>query len=257
MNYRLDPESNYWATNKVLPIRFLDSPYYQTCVDAFAHDDTKVIRPYEAAFFADYNGQPLSYDPAEANPKFLEQVYSGYVQVEDPYIEQPYVTQCIQEQTEGHPAGAKVVKRRAIVILLLLVFSLLALAIPIVSSLAILPDYIDLDVDVLKIADAFSELSLDAIKTNSPVIILAAYMLLSLILVIISLCALFIRKKKSFFIVALLALIAAVAFALSIFKFDFNALLDKVTDLNYGIYGLIGCPILVLVLSFLAYKKLR
>jgi len=244
MNYRLDPESNYLATDKVLKERFLDSPYYQTCVDAFAHDDSKVIRPYEAAFFADYNGAPLAYDPAEANPKFLEQVY-GYLPAEE------------QVAIPASPA-VKIVKRRAIILLLVLVFSLAALAIPIVSSLAILPDYIDIGVDLLKVADIFGgELGLEMITDNLPIVILAVFALLSLILVIISLCALFIRKKKSFSVVAVLALIAAVAFVLAIFEFDFNALIDKVADLNYGIYGLIGCPLLVLILSCLAYKKIN
>ncbi len=244
MDYRLDQEFNYLSTDKVLHPRLEDSPYYQTCIDAFEHDDAKVIRPYQAAFIADYNGMPLSYDVAEGNPKFLEQVYGVYDQ-ED-------------EETPAQTIITKIVKRRGLVLLLILVFSLLALAVPILSSLALLPDYIDIGVDIFKIADIFGgELGLEVITNNLPILLVALYMLFALILTIVSLLALCTRKKKSFFFVALLALLAAVAFVLAIFEFDFNGVLENIADLNYGIYGLVACPLLILILSCLSYKKIK
>lgn len=245
MDYQFDQEFSYLAAENRVHPRLEDSPYYQTCVNAFEHDHCKVIRPYEAAFIADYNGMPLSYDVAEVNPKFLDQVYGTYAQEPEAVCAE----ECIV---------TKIIKRRGLVLALILILSLAALALPIISSLALLPEYINIGVDVLNIADIFGgELGLETITNNLPILLVAVYLLFALILVIVSLCALFIRKKKHFFVFALLALVAAVAFVLSIFGFDFNAVFEGIADLDYGIYGLVACPLLILILSCLSYKKIE
>jgi hypothetical protein len=238
--------------NEFLSPRFQNSPYYVTCLNSFAHDDSKVIRPYEAAFIADLNGMPLAYDPMESNPKFLDIVYGTDVEAEaEVCVEQP----AKEKKAKG---GVKLVKRRALVLFLVFLFSAIALAIPVISSLAILPDYINIGVDVLTIADIFGgELGLDTITDNLPIILTALFMVFSLISVIISLLALFTKKKKCFGIIALFALVAAVAFALAGFQFDFNAAIGGIAGLDYGVYAMVGCPLLILILSLFGYKKIK
>jgi polyferredoxin len=63
------------------------------------------------------------------------------------------------------------------------------------------------------------------------------------------------KKKVKFCIVSLITLLLAIAFLLASFNFDFTALIDSIADINYGIFAMIACPLLVLLLSGVSYKK--
>ena len=119
-------------------------------------------------------------------------------------------------------------------------------------------DFVDIDVDILAIADIFEgDLGLDTLTDNLPIIILAVFMVFALILTLILLFALLGKKRKRFGIIALITFLLAAAFLVATFEIDFTALIDSIADIDYGIFALIGCPLLVFILSGLSYKKLK
>lgn len=250
----IEQDASYDIANEIgfVNPRLQASPYYVTCMNAFGHDNSKMIRPYEAAFIADYNGMPLCYDAAEANPRFLDVVYGAEQASPQPSV----VGQ--EMQAAGIAPTARIFKRRAFMLILLLILSAVMLAIPILSSLALFPDYLNIGIDIFKITEMFQvELNLQTIQDYLPTIFTALFMLFALIATIASLCALFIRKKRNFIIIALLALIAAIAVILASYQFDFQMLVEDIISLDYGMYALIACPVLVIIFSLFAYKKIK
>jgi hypothetical protein len=228
---------------KVTPI-ISGSPYYQSCLKAFGKKGEVVKVPYAA-----------SYDTASAMaPCFECEILNLREQCDAKVI----VQQAAKPAAEAKPATQrKYYKKRIFILALIFIFSLIALAIPVVSNFALAGDYVDIGVDILDITDIFSAgFSLQALVDNLAILLLALFLIFALILTLKAIAAIIGKKKRGFGIFSLLALIAAAAIVFAGFGFDFQALFASITALDYGIYALIGCPLLVLLLSFLAYRKL-
>lgn len=225
------------------------SPYYITCTDAFDKSNAIVVAPYAAAYDAANASVPLTYDnSSESNPGFDEVIYGASAEAAKP----------VKKEKVKANKPKKASGKRIIALLLALILAVVALAIPVVSSLELVSDFVDIDVDILAIADIFEgDLGLDTLTDNLPIIILAVFMVFALILTLILLFALLGKKRKRFGIIALITFLLAAAFLVATFEFDFTALIDSIADIDYGIFALIGCPLLVFILSGLSYKKLK
>lgn len=154
--------------------------------------------------------------------------------------------------------------KRVIILILIFVLALVTLAIPVVSSLGFVSDYINIGTDILSITDIFSgTLAFSMITDNLPMLMLAVFLLFALILVLKALISLFSHSKNKYFLLSLITFLLALAYFASTYNFNFTNIINDVTanvgtflsNLDYGIYGMIGCPILVLLLGFFAYKK--
>jgi len=222
-----------------VPRILAESPYYQSCSEAFDKKDAIIPTPYAAAYDAATTKGP-------AYGKGIVPSFNGGVAA-------------AASATASAPSVEKrYFKKRILPLLLILILALVGLAVPIVSSLQLVEDYVNIDVDILDIADIFSNgFSLEVITDNIPLIALAVFLLLSLILVIKALIAVLGKKKRGFAILAILTFIVAAVFVTAMYEFDFEFLFADIDALDYGFYALIGCPLLVFLLSLFAYKKLN
>ncbi len=220
----------------------LGSVYYHSCTNAFADADNIKTSPYEKAY---------------QDAQFLH----PFVVPEDAKIEQQDIDVAVQPQASTTKTLCKENRyftKRAFIMLLILVLGIVALAIPIVSTLSLLPDYIDIGVDIFSIPELLQgELAIEIITDNIPLLVTILYMLFALILIAHSLIALFGKKKKRFGIITSLVLAVAIAFVLSVFAFDFSKVIGEITKLSWGVYGMLAAPALALILSLLAYKELK
>ena len=232
------------------------SPYYNSCLDAFEKSDAIKKSPYNTAYDAAKKDKFVDFtDDTDFNDVIYGDYSGASIQAE--------VTEVKIEKAKPEKVKAKKTvqanyfKRRSVVMLLILLFSVVALAVPIVSSFEVLSD-IDIDVDILNITDIFdNEIGMDMIKDNLTIIMLAAFMLFALLITIKALCAMFCKKKVRFIFIGVLVLIFAVAFLMSLFDFDFTAIIESIDTINYGIFAMIGCPLLVIILSGIAYKRIK
>ena len=216
-----------------------ESPYYQSCSDAFDKKDAITPTPYAAAYDAAKMQGPI-YEKEIVPTLKTEAVAVASVEPSAPSVEKRYF------------------KKRLLPLLLILILALVGLAVPIVSSLQLVDEYINIEADILDIVDIFNNgFSLDAITDNIPLLALAVFLILSLILALKALFAVFGKKKRGFAILAILTVIVAAVFVLAMYEFDFEFLLTDIAALDYGFYALIGCPLLVFLLSLFAYKKLN
>ncbi len=159
--------------------------------------------------------------------------------------------------------GKKTYKKRVVVLILILVLAIVSIGVPIVSSLKLLEEHIDIGVDILGVADLFADgFSFDIIKDNISVWVLGVYMLVALILVLKGLFALLVRGKKRFGLAAIITLLLGVVFILAEFDFDFELIGELAGEpkllaetIDYGVYAMVGAPLLILILSLFTYKK--
>lgn len=213
-----------------------ESPYYQSCSQAFDKKQAIAI-PYAKA-----------YDAAiAAAPSFAKDIAAP---VPNAVAEAP-------QKAETKPVGVKkYFKKRILPLLLILIFALVGIAIPIVSSFVLVEDYIDIDVDILDIVTVFDAgFSVDVLTDNIPLFALALFLLLSLILAFKALVAILGKKKRGFSILALLTFAVSIVFVLACYQFDFQAIIEDIAAFDYGVYGLMACPLLAFVFSLFAYKK--
>lgn len=276
------------------------SPYYLSCLSAFEQAGTRKSTPYIASYSADFNNQPLSYSVEEANPAFNMQVYGNDNQTEairpaNPYLAAfcgandnqplPYypgkanpVFAKIEDETKPNleevkksqespkadlssaPEEVRYFKKRPFVMILILILSLVCLALPIVSSLALVEDFVDLEVDVLAIADVFEgDITLDTLVDNLEIILLIVVMILALVLVLKALFALITKKKCGFGLIAFITLLVVLCFAVNSnldLIDDFAGEISKVLE-NYALLALIAIPLVIFILSGLTYKKIN
>ena len=157
-------------------------------------------------------------------------------------------------------------RKRGFVLVLVLILALAALAVPIVSSLELVEDYIDIGTDVLSVQDIVSgDLGFSILTDNWDVWILCVYMLFAAVLVLKVLFALITKGRRKFALTAfMLVLLAIVYIAAAQFNFDFDAMTDAVNDIggllgdiNYGVYAMAGCPLIVFLISGLVYKRIK
>ena len=277
-----------------------ESPYYQACADAFNHAATKYITPYKAAYTADYYKQPLSYTIDEGNPSFHEQVFgeqreSFKARNYNPYLaafcsaqsNQPlpyypgrpnpvfgeigYANQEQENNTkekesvnivepEETKANVKVYKKRFLVLLLVFVLAFACLAIPFISSLEILPDYVSINEDILAVDSIFEgSMGIETITDNASIIILALFVVFSLILTLKALVAIVSLKKCRFGLVAFIVILLGVGFVLtsnpdliSNFESEIKVIIEQ-----YALLAMIGLPIIIFLISSLCYKRIK
>ena len=130
-----------------------ESPYYISCTDAFDKSDAIKITPYAAAYGAAQENEPIVYSD---DPGFNDVIYGQQGQQRVSYVPQ-------QEQApvpaapakKAKPVVTRYFKKRAIPLLLILVLSIVALAVPLVSSLELIVDYVDIGEDIFAIAEIF------------------------------------------------------------------------------------------------------
>ena len=159
----------------------------------------------------------------------------------------------------------KTFRKRVIIILLVLILTLVALAVPIVSSLELASEYVNIDTDILAIPDLFEgDLGFGILTDNWDTWVLAVFMLAAAILVLKLLVAVLLKSRRRFMLASFVTLILAVAYLASTFSFDLEAIQDAVSDigtflgdLSYGVYAMIGCPLLAFILSPFAYRKIK
>lgn len=265
-----------------------NSPYYQAMMDAFSHADRKMISPYYAAYLGDYNDMPLSYDAAEANPSFHEQIYGAprqnyslrnlspymlaymYASNNQPLYCDPtypeflmlpqkrFVEKKEVQVEEKKEEKTKSIVKRPFVILLILILAFACLAVPLISSLELISDYINIGEDVQDVKLIFEDFTLDTIQNNISLIALCVIMLLALILVIIAVIALISSKKVDFMVISLLALIFVIFYALYCNIGCLNNInqdfVSNITE-NIGLLIMSGSSVVAFILSMFAYKK--
>jgi len=154
-------------------------------------------------------------------------------------------------------------KRRIVILILILVLAIVAAGVPIISSLELLKEYVDIGVDILGVPELFADgFSFAIITENMAVWVLGLYMLVALILVLKGLFALLARSKKRFGLAAIITLLLAVVFVAAGYDFDFKLIAELASEpefltetLDYGIYAMAGAPLLILILSIFAYKR--
>lgn len=219
----------------------LSSVYYVSCANAFA--DVDKTSPYEKAY----------QDAQDLHPFVQSDNVAAEVEAE----EQDKVVQP-QADSKMLCKENRYFTKRPFIMLLILVLGLVAFAIPIVSALSLVPEYIDIGTNIFSITELFQgELALEIITDNIPLWITALYMVFALMLIAHSLIALLGKKKKRFGIITGLVLVIALAFVFSVFAFDFARVISEITTLSWGVYGLMAAPALALILSLLAYKELK
>lgn len=219
-----------------------------------------------SAYYLSFNTAVANHKKVEPTP--YENAYNE-AQLNHPLVSPliPYISESAPPAAilqTGMPKVAPLAKekhyfrKRPLVLLLILVLSLLALALPILSALEVVPNYIDIGADIFAITDLFQDgFAFDVISDNLPIIIIGLYLIFALICVLHTLVALLGRKKKRFGIITALLLATGIAYVLASYTFDINAALAELGNLNYGVYGILACPALALILSILAYKKLK
>lgn len=249
------------------------------------------MTPYLIANIAARNNAPISYGVSEQYPAFEVQpendsiigftkdkqlpYFEAYFRAKscNPYYLPPFNKYITEKKVEEPIIEVKEEKekkiksnKRSLVFFLLLVFSLICIAVPIISSLAIITEYIDIDEDILLVNEiSFEDTSLTGIGNtiidNSALILLTLFGLASVILFVVILIALISNKKIKLF---------ALAFSMLIFAFGFflltnsnprileelSAELMNLTE-NYGILAMIAMPVLIILLSFFRYRKVE
>jgi len=134
--------------------------------------------------------------------------------------------------------------------------ALIGVAIPFVSSMGVIADYIDIEQDVLAIDVLFSEApTLESITAEIPLIILALYIIFMAIIFILSVIAIFNCKKIGVGLLAFISFVLGIGYLITILPdlityFNIDGLLDE-----YGKLGMIGLPLLIMIFSSLRYKK--
>lgn len=158
----------------------------------------------------------------------------------------------------------KTYKKRAIILIIIFVLAVAALAMPILTSLEILPDYINVGENILTIPDLFGDgFSFEIITANWALWVLCIYTLVAALLVLKSLFAFLCRNKKRFFLITVIAILLTVVFIAAGYDFEFKLLGTLVQEdmpgflksIDYGIYAMAGAPLLILLLSAFAYKR--
>ncbi len=213
-----------------------ESPYYQSCSQAF--DKKQAISvPYAAAYDAAVSTGPDNGKKLVSNDALIANAEK-------------------ETAPKAKPVVKKYFKKRILPLLLVLIFALAGIAIPIVSSFVLAEDYIDIGVDILDIVDIFDgSFSVDMITGNIDMLALAVFLLLSLILALVAFIAILGKKKRGLSILAILAFAVSIVFVLAYYEFEFELLFEDITALNYGVYGLIACPLLAFIFSLFSYKK--
>ncbi|MGI6214156.1 MAG: hypothetical protein ACOYIQ_06400 [Christensenellales bacterium] len=202
---------------------------------------------------------------AQAQDKAIKKDATPYVRT---YMADAKANEPIQAETVPAPvslpkaAPAKAVKngksskKRVLVIILVTLFALIGAAIPFVSSLGILSDYINIGQDILGIATIFAApLTLESITANIPLIILALYTLIIAIVFILSVISLFSSKRIGVGLLAFMAFVLGAGYLVTalpdlITLFVIDGLFDE-----YGKLALVGLPLLIFIISTLRYKK--
>ncbi|MGI6213568.1 MAG: hypothetical protein ACOYIQ_03320 [Christensenellales bacterium] len=157
----------------------------------------------------------------------------------------------------------KVYKKRVVVLLIMLVLAAIAIAMPVLTSLGILAEYVNVGVDILSVPDLFAGgFDFSIITANWAVWALCVYCLVVVIIILKLLLALVSKGKKGFAILSLIALVLAIVFVAAGYNFDFAAIGEAAQDpmallgsLDYSIYAMAGAPLLTLILGAFAYKK--
>jgi hypothetical protein len=232
------------------------SAYYLSYTRALEQSESMPVTPYVTAYTDAQTKHPLitPFTPFSARTAVFPKIA-----VEEPKkAEEPEKTEALSVSAPVQAAEKRYFRKRSVILLLIFILSLAMLAVPVLSALEVLPEYINIGVDILAVTDLFADgFALDAITGNLPLVLTALYMVFALICVLHSFIAIAGKKKKSFGILLALTLAVALAFIFASLAFDINALIEDILALNYGVYAMAACPALALILSIAAYKRLK
>ena len=165
-------------------------------------------------------------------------------------------TQSVEAVASAKAAKKSSIRKRYVLIILVALLALISVAIPFVSSMGVIADYIDIEQDVLAIDVLFSEApTLESITAEIPLIILALYIIFMAIIFILSVIAIFNCKKIGVGLLAFISFVLGIGYLITILPdlityFNIDGLLDE-----YGKLGMIGLPLLIMIFSSLRYKK--
>lgn len=219
--------------------RLQDAPYFKFFTDAKDKAVKTEATPYVRAYLAD---NTTSVMPNFVNP---------YAEEQTP--KEPIVQVAPIAKAKSVP---RKVQKKGIVIIIVALLALLCAALPFVSSLGFVEDYIDIGQDILTIDSLFSQTpTLESITAELPLIILSLYILFAVLTLILSLASLFSSKRIGLWLPAFIVLVLGIGYLVVnlpdlLTYFNADGLLDE-----YGKLAMIALPFLTLLISKFRYKK--
>ncbi len=159
-------------------------------------------------------------------------------------------------------------EKRILILVLILVFSLISIGVPLLSTFGVLPKvdkYIEVGegVNQEEITGLFADgFSFDIITDNWPLLILAIYAIIALITTLKGGASFVTKGKRKFGKSSFLTILLAVLYLIAGHDFNFASIgemisgnpMDLIGD-NYGVFAMAGAPLVNFVLSAFAYKK--
>lgn len=159
-------------------------------------------------------------------------------------------------------------EKRITILILILVFSVISIGVPLLSTFDVLPKadkYVEVGDDINQegIAGIFEGgFSLSTITDNWTFWILAIYAVVALISVLKGGASFVTKGKRKFGTSSLLTILLALLYLVSGHDFNFAAIgemasgnpMDLIGD-NYGVFAMAGAPLINFVLNAFAYKK--
>lgn len=155
--------------------------------------------------------------------------------------------------------------KRLGVILAITILSLIAIAVPFISSLAFLSSYINIDTDILSVKDLFKgSIGLKTLTENYDIWVLAVYIIFLVLILVKSILAFASHGKRKYATISMLTLLLSIAFIAATYNFSPSAIwadlkntMTFIKALDYGIYAMVGSPLVIFILNFFAYKKIK
>jgi len=239
-----DYEVNNFSTPEVvydpsITMRLQGAPYFKHYTEAQNKAIKKDATPYVMTYLGDkgISMPPISTPPAPA------------LVATEPSIQALPAVKATEKSCSS---------KRYLLVILVVILALAGLAVPFVSSLGVVADYIDIGQDLLTIDTLFSETpTLESITADIPLIILALYALFMAIVFILSVVAIFSSKKIGVGLLAFISCVLGIGYLITalpdlVTYFKIDGLLDE-----YGKLAMIGLPLLIMIFSSLRYKKIK
>jgi len=199
----------------------VSAPYVKSCEDSFSKDYVNKTDSYFNAYMVDYRKK-----------------------IEKPDLEKEITY----------------LKKRPFMMILIIILSLICIAVPFVSSLELIKDYINIGYDVLSLTSIIQqEITLVTLTDNLAVILIAAYILVLALILFKAIFALIGRKNLRFALISFIAIIVVINLIIYInpnLFYNFSVEINSIIN-NYGLMAMLSLPFVIIITSKLSYSRLK